>query len=180
MVKSVAFQTKEVIVVPYQDIWKEQFHFLASMLSSVVKPYAQAIEHVGSTSIIGCFAKPIIDVDIIVRQIQFDNIKKVLEDHGFVYRGDLGIPQRYAFSGPDVGFKYHLYVCIDEAPNLKEHLLLRNYLLTHELDRDAYGTLKQELATTYRFDIDSYIDGKSALIQHILQDARKHSPIYLR
>ncbi|MDP2425532.1 MAG: GrpB family protein [bacterium] len=171
------FQTKEVVVVPYQDIWKEQFHFLALMLSSIVKPYAQAIEHVGSTSIVGCFAKPIIDVDIIVRQFHFDSIKNVIEDQGYVFRGDLGIPQRYAFSGPDVGFKYHLYVCIDEAPSLKEHLLLRNYLLTHELASDAYSTLKQQLATTYRFDIDSYIDGKSAFIQDTLIEARKHSPI---
>lgn len=172
------FQTKEVVVVPYQDVWSKQFQWLATMLSGIVKPYAQAIEHVGSTSIVGCFAKPIIDLDIIVPQIHFDSIKKALENHGYVYRGDLGIPLRYAFSGPDVGFKYHLYVCIDEAPNLIEHLLLRNYLMTHEVARNAYGTLKQQLAIAYRFDIDSYIEGKSAFIQDVLQKARVHSPIY--
>jgi GrpB-like predicted nucleotidyltransferase (UPF0157 family) len=171
------FRTKEVIVVPYQAIWKEQFEYLASQVLPIVKDVALGIEHVGSTSIKDCYAKPVIDADIIIRNHQLTQITAALEANGYTCRGDLGIPGRYAFSGPEIGFKYHLYVCIEDSNHLLEHLLLRNHLRKNDDYRHRYSALKQQLSIQYRFDIDSYIEGKSALIQEILNQAKEHTPI---
>jgi len=166
-----SFATKEVIVVPYDPKWTDQYQIVNAMVEPILKPWLITIEHVGSTSVLGLAAKPVIDVDCVIDRADFKQALLALEQNGFANRGDLGIPDRYAIAGPLLPFRYHLYLTFPDAQSFREHVALRDWLRTHESDRDAYAALKTSLALVHRFDIDAYIEGKSALIDRILIQA---------
>lgn len=160
--------TKEVVVVSYDPTWPLQFEELKRMIEPILKPWLVGIKHVGSTSVPGLSAKPIIDVDCVIPRNDFEMVLQALTRNGFVNRGDLGIPDRYAIAGPKLAFHYHMYVTFPDAQSYREHIALRDWLISHPEDKERYALLKRKLAETHRFDIDSYIEGKSAFIQDIL------------
>lgn len=150
------------------------------MLKAEIWPAVAAdsidIQHVGSTSVPGLCAKPIIDIDIIVAdRAKLASVATALQDISYRHLGDLGIPGREAFKADDHAITHHLYACLADSPALKNHLTLRDHLRSHPTDREAYGALKRELARKFPHDIDSYIAGKTAFIEGIL--ARHESQI---
>ena len=164
-------EIRNIEVVAYRKEWKVQFERLQDYLDSLLHEYVRSIEHVGSTSVEGCYAKPIVDLDLVLYSLaDFEKVKKILQKAGFEHRGDLGIPGRESFRNlfPDDFGEYHLYVCDPFSRKFLEHIALREYLRTHEDARDRYSALKLQLAKAYPHDIDSYIDGKSQLIEGIL------------
>ena len=152
-------------------LWKDCFDVIRRELDQVLKSFALSIEHVGSTSIIGCPAKPIIDIDVIIKRDDFDIVKKKLEAFGYHHEGNLGIIDREAFKYEDKRhlMKHHLYVCPEDSMEYIRHLAFRDYLRTHDHERDIYGKLKMELASKYPQDIDRYIEGKTPFISSIYQ-----------
>jgi GrpB-like predicted nucleotidyltransferase (UPF0157 family) len=167
-----AFFTKEVIVVPYDLQWPRSFEILKNHIQTVLKDIAIAIEHVGSTAVPGLAAKPIIDCDVVIKRGDLPHLESLLEPFGFSNLGDLGIPERYAFQGPDLGFKYHLYVVYPDSAPYLEHITLRDTLRIRPDLCDEYAALKVRLAERHRFDIDAYIEGKTALIKQILRQTQ--------
>ncbi|MEZ4885586.1 MAG: GrpB family protein [Chitinophagales bacterium] len=172
---------KKITIEEYNPDWKLQFEALKACIARPMKGLFLAIEHVGSTSVEGLAAKPIIDMDIIIAEegeVLQQMIGKLAE-MGYIHRGDLGIEGRHAFkrqsdSVPFCNFNqtwqdHHLYVCKKGIPSLQNHLLLRDYLRTHPESVIEYGELKKQLATKYPYGIDSYIEGKTAFIVDILQ-----------
>lgn len=128
-----------------------------------------SIEHVGSTSVKGLYAKPIIDIDIVIESENFPEVKNKLYNIGYEHVGDLGITGREAFKYNDKEelMEHHLYVCPKESPELKRHLALRDYLRTHEAERNEYSQIKLEMAEKYPHDIDNYLLGKQQVILDI-------------
>lgn len=169
--QGVYMKTKDVIVLPYNPLWKDCFDDIRRELDHVLKSFALSIEHVGSTSVALCPAKPIIDIDIIINRDDFDEVKKRLESLGYHHEGNLGIMDREAFKYEDKRhlMKHHLYVCPKDSMEYKRHLAFRDYLRTHDDERDLYGKLKMELAAKYPQDIDRYIEGKTPFISSIYQ-----------
>lgn len=169
-------KTKHVVVMPYQQEWKDAFLVIKDELLSVLKDLSVRIEHVGSTSVEGLAAKPVIDIDVIIKRSDFDVVKKRLASIGYHHEGDLGILDREAFKYEDKLhlMKHHLYICPIDSQEYRRHLSFRNWLSTHPEDRDAYGALKMKLAKKYPYDIDSYIDEKSPLIEEIYQKIKKN------
>ena len=92
-----------ITVVEYDAAWPERFEMLrneyAVAMAAAGVPVV-AIEHVGSTSVSGLAAKPIIDCDIVVREADVAEASSVLMSLGFAPLGELGIPQRWAFKEP--------------------------------------------------------------------------------
>ena len=171
---------RKIIVVEYNPKWAEQFEELRNVLFSSLKKVIIEIEHVGSTSIIGLKAKPIIDIDIIIKD---DNKKKIqviskLEELGYIHLGNLGITGREAFNRKSertpttrsnrVWFEHHLYLCKVGNIALENHIKFRNYLRSNREDVIKYSELKEQLAYKYPNDIDSYIAGKTDFIVTIL------------
>ena len=163
-------KTKRVIVEPYHPIWSEAFLNIKKELDFVLKDDVIAIEHVGSTSVVGLKAKPIIDIDIIIDDKGcFDQIKDKLKTIGYIHEGDQGIEGREAFGyehKPHL-MRHHLYVCYKDNFHLKRHLALRDHLRNHPKDVEAYGLLKEGLAKKYPYNIEKYIEGKSNFILNI-------------
>lgn len=165
-------RTKRVIVVPYNSEWKHEFEKIKLYLEKTLKDSIIAIEHVGSTSVEGLSAKPIIDIDVIIKNYDnFGDVKSRLETLGYYHEGNLGIKDREAFAydekQKDEFMTHHLYVCPQNSNELKRHIAFRNYLRTHEEDVKKYSEIKLKAARMYPTDIDSYIETKSPCINEI-------------
>lgn len=161
---------KRVIVMPYNEEWKKAFSDIKKELDDALGDLALSIEHVGSTSVEGLSAKPIIDIDVVIEDIsKLESVIAALEKIGYRYEGDLGVPGREAFKydGKEHLMKHHLYVCAKEAKELKRHLAFRDYLRTHADAVEAYSKVKEEGARLYPEDIDKYIEYKSPVIEDI-------------
>ena len=166
-----AFFTKEIIISKYQSIWKKQYLELEHYLCRLLTLNFLTIEHVGSTAVPGCCAKPIIDCDIVVRSNQFAYVNDTLVEAGFLPLGTLGIEGRFAYEGIDLGFSYHLYVCLEDALSLQEHRYFREYLKMHPGAKLRYCELKKHLAFINPLDIKEYTESKTLMIQYYLNKA---------
>lgn len=141
-----------------------------------------SIEHVGSTSVPGLAAKPIIDLDVVIESnAQLPEAIESLAQLGYVHEGDLGIAGREAFArqGQDVPRdgtgrmwpNHHLYVCAQDSEELTRHLTFRDYLWKNPNAVLAYTKLKRQLAQQFPHDIESYIQGKRTFIDEIVEHA---------
>ncbi len=165
---------RTIRVVSFDPGWDDEFRKIRVMIEEYIGDLILGIEHVGSTAVHGLAAKPIIDLDVIIGDMdRFPLVTARLEEAGFVYQGDLGISGREAFQRiRDDGFMpYHLYVCPIESRELSRHIRFRNFLRSHPETRDAYGFLKEQLASRHPHDIDQYLAGKGVFIEDVLEQA---------
>jgi GrpB-like predicted nucleotidyltransferase (UPF0157 family) len=164
---------RTIAVVDYDPGWPEAFERLRSHVWAVLSDVAVGIEHVGSTAVPGLAAKRVIDIDIVVRDdVGVRSAIGRLATLGYVHKGNLGIEGREAFANPPTELPEHnLYVCPAGSVPLGNHIAVRDYLRAHPGTAQRYGELKKQLATTFRHDIGSYIDGKTAFILEILRGA---------
>jgi GrpB-like predicted nucleotidyltransferase (UPF0157 family) len=161
---------KTIVVAEYDPMWPRHFEQLRSTLQSALGDTAQSIEHVGSTSIPGLAAKPIIDVSVIVAGEGDVAIAiELLAAIGYVHRGNLGIEGREAFDNPDGPIRHHLYVCPRDSLALANLLTVRDYLRAHPDAALEYGELKKQLAAEFPHDVDSYVAGKTGFVLRILR-----------
>jgi len=163
---------RTITVVDYDPSWPAAFERLRTRIWPAVADLATAIEHVGSTSVPGLAAKPVIDLDVVLGS--GDHVPEAvarLATLGYAHRGDLGIAGREAFEPPPGAPEHHLYVCPPDSPALANHLALRDHLRGDPQLAAAYGALKQRLARAYAHDIDGYVDGKTAFIVAVLRRA---------
>ena len=159
-----------VEVVDASPRWAGEFAEVSSVLREALADIVSAsVEHVGSTSVPGLAAKPVIDIDVIVTRAELSAAVAALERVGYVHRGDLGVVGREAFHAPDVAPRRNVYVCESGTLNVRNHLAVREVLRTRADLRDAYGAVKQALAADPEMDIDTYLAGKSAVLQQVLE-----------
>jgi GrpB-like predicted nucleotidyltransferase (UPF0157 family) len=144
-----------VIVVDYDPAWPARFESLRLGVEAAVRGIAVSIEHVGSTSVPGLAAKPVIDMTVVVASP--DDVPAAIErlaSIGYRHRGDLGIAGREAFHAPADLPDHRLYVCAQGSLALANHLALRDWLRRHQDDARAYCALKRFLAGKFRDDIE--------------------------
>ncbi|MEM1446206.1 MAG: GrpB family protein [Planctomycetota bacterium] len=159
-------------VVDYAPAWPLRFDALHAKLWPDLSDHALALEHVGSTSVPGLAAKPIVDAAIVVEDVSdLSGVIAALAKHGYVHRGDLGVPGREAFRPPPDTLKHHLYACVRDNLGLRNYLALRQALRNNDRLVAEYGDLKRELAERFPHDIDAYIAGKTEFILSVLRDA---------
>jgi GrpB-like predicted nucleotidyltransferase (UPF0157 family) len=127
------------------------------------------IEHVGSTSVPGLAAKPIIDIDIVFKDAgEFGQIKAQLEQIGYYHNGDQGIPGREAFKRKQGverdalldRIRHHLYVCPVESEELHRHLAFRDHLRRNPGSCRQYEALKLAIAAEAGQDRKLYAEMK--------------------
>ena len=128
--------SKPIEVVDYDPSWPALFEDIAAPLRAVfVGGLLTRIEHVGSTSVPGLPAKPIIDIDVVIpSRADLPEAIARLATLGYVHQGDLGITSRKSFRQPEITPRHNLYVCAEDSPELRRHLAFRDYLRAHEGD----------------------------------------------
>jgi GrpB-like predicted nucleotidyltransferase (UPF0157 family) len=162
-----------ITVVEYDPAWPERFEALreeyAQAMSAAFVPVV-AIEHVGSTSVPGLAAKPVIDCDIVVAEAHVTAAGHVLISLGFAPLGQLGIPLRWAFKEPARLSGTNTYVVVDGCLSLRNHLAVRDVLRADPALRHEYAAVKRH-AGARAADIDEYGQAKASMVQKILAAA---------
>lgn len=165
--------TAVITVVDYDPAWPRRFEALreeyARALGAAGVPVV-AIEHVGSTSVPGLAAKPIIDCDIVVKERDVDAAARVLVGLGFQPLGELGIAQRWAFREPERLARTNTYVVVDGSLALRNHRAVRDTLRCDPELREQYAAVKRRVAAEAA-DSYAYGRGKNAMVQRILAAA---------
>ncbi len=168
-------RAEPVVVVPYDAEWPAAFERIRARIAPALGELAVGIEHVGATAVPGLDAKPIVDLDVVVRsEHDLAAAAERLAALGYEHLGDLGILGREAFRAPagDELPRHHLYVCPAGSAALSAHLILRDELRTDPALAAEYGALKRDLAARHRDDRDAYTEGKTHFITAVLLRAR--------
>lgn len=162
---------RTIVVVPYEEKWINEFEKIKHEVLPVIYDDIIAIEHVGSTSVPGLWAKPIIDLNIVVENTKLPAVIEKLSSIGYLHEGNLGIEGREAFRYSDKShlMQHHLYVCPADSAEHKRQVAFRDYLRLHPLDCKKYSEIKIEIAKKFPHDIDSYIKGKEPVVMEIYQ-----------
>ncbi len=166
---------RNIVVVPYDQCWPVQFAEESKRISEVFASLLVDIHHIGSTSVAGLDAKPIIDILLVVRDIrEVDRKNERMLALGYDAKDELGIPGRRFFSkGKDHARTHHLHVIEPSNPAVAKHLLFREYLIEHQEEATDYAKLKKNLAAEYQNDIEGYMAGKDPRIKEILARAER-------
>jgi GrpB-like predicted nucleotidyltransferase (UPF0157 family) len=169
------------LVTRHNPEWVAWFLNLHAFLGRNLAGTYHAIEHVGSTAVPGMTAKPIIDIDVVLREGAFERVKGYLEGIGYRYEGDKGIPGRETFDMADYGLRqilppHHLYVLYEDAAELQHHRAFRDYLRSHPEDAARLSDLKWSLAERLGTDREAYQEAKAPLVREILERALQQAP----
>ena len=159
----------QIVIAEYDPDWPVQFERIKATVADALGELAVAIEHVGSTSVPGLAAKPIIDFDMVVaRDSDVEEAIRRLATIGYSHRGDLGIKGREAFDPPPGAYPQHPYLVAAGGRAFLQHITFRDRLRSDEKLRDEYAALKRSLAARHWDDRDGYTEAKSSLIQPVL------------
>jgi GrpB-like predicted nucleotidyltransferase (UPF0157 family) len=165
------------LIQKYNPEWPKQFEEIKAFLGKKIAKACLRIEHVGSTSIPGMTAKPIIDMIIVIEPERWEEMKSRLEERGYYYRGDQGIKDREVFRLSDETILplHHLYVCPKDSIELKKETAFCDYLKRHKADLKKLSALKWSLAEKFNNDREVYMAGKAALCREITEKALEYS-----
>ncbi|MCR4688270.1 MAG: GrpB family protein [Saccharofermentans sp.] len=162
-----------VTVVPHNDAWETEGRNTAAKLKEILGDTAVDVQHIGSTSIKGIYAKPILD--LVVGVNDFGDIlakNDLLAQNGFYYRGQ-DIPGQHLYvCGEGEIRTHHIHVVIYQDPNWNNYLTMRNYLNSHPEDAKRYSDLKISLGEKYADDRNTYTAMKEDFIDSILYKAK--------
>jgi GrpB-like predicted nucleotidyltransferase (UPF0157 family) len=161
-----------VIITPYSPDWPTQFHAIRGDLLAVFTPLMVTIEHIGSTSVPGLSAKPVIDVLLGARLLaDIESKIKPLDKIGYSYvpKYEREIPmRRYFVKSSATSLRVHLHAVELGLRLWQEHLAFRNALRADANLRSQYQTLKLHFAEEFADDKAAYTDAKAPFIQAVL------------
>jgi GrpB-like predicted nucleotidyltransferase (UPF0157 family) len=160
-----------IVLVEYDSRWPELFIREASRVRAALGSLAIRVEHVGSTSVPGLAAKPIIDIVLVVPDSADERAYvPALESAGYVLH--LREPDWFEhrmLNGPDTAVNLHVFSA--GATEIDRVLLFRDWLREHKSDRADYLAVKRELARRSWRHVQHYADAKSAIVREILDRA---------
>ncbi|MDX8047180.1 GrpB family protein [Gracilibacillus sp. S3-1-1] len=165
---------RKVEVCPSNENWPSMFEAEAKKLQSIFGQEMIAIHHIGSTSVPGLQAKPVIDMMPVVKNIDdVDAFNQEMNKLGYECKGENGISGRKYFQKGGDDRTHHVHIFQHGSDEINRHLAFRDYLRSHPEDRERYGTLKERLAQQFPDDMISYMEGKDGLVKEIEAKALK-------
>lgn len=163
---------KPVLILDYDPNWPVVFQSLRKRIAKALGDMAAAIEHVGSTAVPNLAAKPIIDIDVLLKsETILPAAIERLASVGYIHQGNLGVPEREAFLAPAGDPPHQLYVCPPRSAEFRRHLAFRNYLRAHPQDAKIYGDLKRALVSQFREDRPGYMNTKGEFVEELTSRA---------
>ena len=160
-----------VEVVEYRPEWMELGERLTARVAALLGSRATAVAHIGSTSVPGLAAKPIIDVAVrLVPDAVLDNLVAVLSGDGWIYRGDAGDDGGQVFVSETQPWLRvaHIHAIAHDDPQFDRYLAVRDRLRANPEAVARYSALKRELARRFPADRKAYTAGKTDFITDLL------------
>jgi GrpB-like predicted nucleotidyltransferase (UPF0157 family) len=163
----------KVEVKEHNEKWHQMFEEESQRIRDIFGDELIDIYHIGSTSICGLKAKPILDMMPVVKDIEkVDLFNEQMVGIGYEALGEFYTRgRRYFRKGGDNRTHQVQTFQVDDKENIDRHLAVRDYLRTHSEDVRQYGDLKEALAKQFPNDIDSYRDGKDAFVTELERKA---------
>lgn len=156
-----------VKIVAYDFTWPAQFQAEAKVIKKAMGDNFVDIHHIGSTSVPGLAAKPIIDIILVVKSLQIlDENNAGMTEIGYVPKGEYGIPgRRYYQKGGDHR-THQVHAFIENDNNIIRHIAFRDYLINNFNVCLEYAELKKKIAAECNNNIDKYCDGKDRFVKY--------------
>lgn len=167
---------KTVKVEDYNPDWVGEFQQEKARITEVLKNYSPlCVEHIGSTSVKGLGAKPILDIMAGVRHLdEADTFIEPLKSIGYEFVQHQEFPERRFFrKGQWRAGTHHLHIYRFGSEQWKNQLSFRDFLRSHPDVRKQYQQLKRSLSQKHRADIVGYTEAKAPFIQYVIESAKK-------
>jgi GrpB-like predicted nucleotidyltransferase (UPF0157 family) len=176
-------ESRTATVVPYRPTWPHDFETLAAQLHTLLGDRAEAIDHVGSTSVPGLAAKDCIDVQVRVRTLDEDILVARLAAGGFrrrpepwnsteITRGRLF--RKLVFAPPEGARTANIHIRETAGANARFALLFRDFLRADADARDSWSAFKQRLSASVP-DLFAYGQIKSPATEILMAAAERWS-----
>ncbi len=163
---------RKVEVKPYDEQWGSKFEEESLKLYEIFGAEIIELHHIGSTSVSGLQAKPIIDMMPVVKDIhRIDGFNAAMIAIGYEPKGENGMAGRRYFQKGGDNRTHHVHMYALDHSEIKRHLAFRDYLRSHPDVAQKYGNLKEKFAQRFPYDIESYIKGKEQLALEINRKA---------
>ena len=159
-----------IAVVPYDPTWPREFGRSSGEVVTALGANLLAIHHIGSTSIPGIHAKPVIDMLAVVANLgAVDQRTAAMEELGYEAMGEFGIEgRRYFRRDNSTGHRTHqIHAFAEGSPHVRRHLAFRDFMRAHPTLAGQYGELKRRLAEAHPHDMEAYMDGKDGFIKEM-------------
>lgn len=168
---SIGLKRGTVRLESHDPAWDRSAQEVMGRLRKILGEDARDIQHIGSTSIQGILAKPIIDIAVGVESLEaMRKHDKELAGGGFLFRGqDVEGQLLYVLAGAQEDSRtHHIHVVVWGQRDWKNYIFFRDYLNSHREMAERYSRLKEELLEKYAEDRGSYTKNKQPLIDEIL------------
>jgi GrpB-like predicted nucleotidyltransferase (UPF0157 family) len=162
-----------VLLSPYDATWPLEFAAEADRIERACRGLALRLEHIGSTSVPGLSAKPVIDI-LAGRpgNISGEVYVAAFRQLGYEHKGAYGVPGRNYFRR-GTPRTHHVHLVSWSSATWEDHLLFRDYLRAHEDVAREYETLKREIMALYLQDKERYTDAKGPFVRSVVRRARE-------
>lgn len=158
----------EVRIADYDPAWVDEFATIGAALRTALGEMALRIDHIGSTSIVGLGAKPIVDVQVSVGTLEPMSYREPIESLGYVWRHDNPEKTKRYFRESPGSKRTHIHVRVNGSWHQQYALLFRDYVREHDDAMREYETVKRRLAAEYRTDRVGYTDAKAPIFWKII------------
>ena len=160
-----------IVVADYDPAWPDRFRLEEVRIVAALGEAALSVEHIGSTSVPGLAAKPIVDILLVVEDSgEESSYLPALEEAGYVLRvrePDFHEHRMFRTPAKDV----HVHVFSAGSPEIERYLLLRDRLRQDEGDRELYAQTKRKLAKRDWPSMDHYAEAKTEVVERIISRA---------
>ena len=160
-----------VVLEDYNPLWKEMYNEEERKLKDLLKGNIIEIMHVGSTSIEGLSAKPVIDIMITVKELNdVESFKHLFtRELGYDFREDCGVMGEYLVrKGSEDARTHFIHIIEENSERYENFVYFKKYLESHPEKIIEYQNLKEELCKKYSDDRKSYTASKNEFIQNII------------
>ncbi len=159
----------------YNSAWKEDYKKEEKLLKDVLKDRIIEIHHVGSTSIEGLKAKPVIDILVVINSLdEITEIEDILKDYDYSNRGQQGVADRYFFAkGPEDSRTHYIHFVEPKSNTYYNLVYFKRYLIEHPKYIKKYCDLKEDLAIKYANERPKYTAGKNEFITGVIKLAKE-------
>jgi GrpB-like predicted nucleotidyltransferase (UPF0157 family) len=161
----------DIRIVDYDPAWPQRAAVEIGRIAPALGPLALRVEHIGSTSVPGLAAKPILDFLVVVDALDRAYVEP-LERLGYQFTPFADSPHRHFFGRPPERPRtHHVHVVAAGTHEERTHLAFRDHLRTHPEAAREYAAAKRVAATAHPTDIFAYTDAKAAIVERIEAEA---------